>query len=147
MSFTEQIKRFILIAVVYITSAFFLVNSMKLQDDAGTFPKFMAGLLMFLNTVYLIDVLRGKDAPKKKKEEIVQKRLVGAVFISIVYVAGLNFLGFLITSLVCIPAMMVILGVKSKKTIAIMTVVSVALLWLFFGLFLNVPLPEGILQM
>lgn len=145
-SSTERMKRFILAGAVFLTSLFFMVHSFDLEKDAGLFPRYLSGFLIFLDALYLVDVLRGKDVPKKKREEIVKGRLLGAAAVSVAYVAALNFLGFLITSMICIPVFMVILGVRSKRTIALMSIISVAVLWAFFSMFLKVPLPEGILQ-
>lgn len=143
----ERIKRLLLVGAVYLTCAFFFVNSFALKQDAGLFPRYLSILLSLLNTLYLTDVLRGKDAPKKKKEEIIKSRLLGAVLLAVAYVAALNILGFLVASIVCIPVMMVILGVRNKLVIVLMSVISVAVLWLFFSVFLHVPLPEGIFQL
>ena len=142
----ERTKRLMLVGAVYLTCAFFFVNSFALKQDAGLFPRYLSILLGLLNTLYLADVLRNKDVPKKKKEEIVRSRLLGAVLLAVVYVATLNILGVLAASLICIPVMMVILGVRNKLVIVLMSVIAVAVLWLFFGVFLHVPLSEGIFQ-
>ena len=144
MTSADRAKRLLLAAAVYLTAIVFFVQSFQLMKDAGLFPRYLSAFLMILNTLYVIDVLRGKDAPKKKKEEIVKSRLVGSILLAIAYVTCLNILGFMLTSLICIPVLMVILGVSSKKTILLMSIVTVAALWLFFSFFLKVPLPQGL---
>ena len=67
------------------------------------------------------------------------------VIYSMVYLLVINWVGFFSTTIVSIPIMVWLLGVRKKSTIIIGTGIVVVFIYLVFRVFLKVPFPEGLL--
>ena len=63
---------------------------------------------------------------------------------SMIYLIILSLVGFFATTLVYLPVMTWLLGIRKLKTIAFSTIFVVFFIYLIFGAFLKVPLPQGI---
>ena len=64
-------KKIGMIVGVYFISIMFFIQSFQMIKDSGLFPRFVSGLIIFLNTLYVIEIYRGRDVTtKNKKDEI-----------------------------------------------------------------------------
>lgn len=79
-------------------------------------------------------------------EEISYPILLSTMGLSILYVALLNFSGYLLTTPLFIIALVRILGMKQWVNIIALAAVLTAALYLLFGWALGVPLPAGIFE-
>lgn len=71
---------------------------------------------------------------------------VGFFMISVmIYLILLNYIGFIISTILFLPALMWILGTKSRLFPIIFSIIATGLLYLFFDILLGIPLPIGIL--
>ncbi len=138
-------KKYIAVLIIYIVTISFFIQSFSMVKDAGLFPRLISGILIFLNTLYGIEIYRGIDNKKKKKDDIVTSKLIGIVALSTLYIILVNYLGYVITTLVYLPVTMRYLGIKNNKVIALSSIVSVVVIYLCFVTLLDVPIPTGIL--
>ena len=63
----------------------------------------------------------------------------------VVYALGFKYIGFYVTTFVITIALMVYMGVRSVKTIAIVVAVLMIFLYGLFTMQLKVPMPQGLL--
>lgn len=138
-------KKYIAVLIIYIVTFSFFIQSFSMVKDSGLFPRLISGVLIFLNTLYALEIYRGIDNKKKKKDDIVTSKLVGIIALSALYVVVVNFLGYVITTLIYLPATMKYLSITNKKVIVLASVISVVVIYLCFVVLLDVPIPTGIL--
>lgn len=74
------------------------------------------------------------------------KRIFLFMLTTFVYLLLIDFVGFIITTVLYIPILMWILGTKSKKVLIILPIVTTIALYILFDLLLEIPLPHGILE-
>ena len=67
------------------------------------------------------------------------------VIYSVVYLLLVNWVGFFSTTIVSIPIMIWLLGVRKPSTMIAATGIVVFFIFLVFNIFLRVPFPEGLL--
>ncbi|NME36297.1 MULTISPECIES: tripartite tricarboxylate transporter TctB family protein [Fusobacterium] len=138
-------KKYIAVIIIYIVTFSFFIQSFSLVKDAGLFPRLISGILIFLNTLYALEIYRGIDNKKKKKDDMLPNKLIGIIVLSTLYVIIVNFLGYVITTLIYLPVTMRYLGIKNNKIILLSSVISVTVIYLCFVTLLDVPIPTGIL--
>lgn len=142
----KKTNKFMAIIMIYIVSSIFFVQSFSMVKDAGLFPRLISGILIFLNTLYAVEVYKEKEVTKKKKDEMDSNKLIGIILLSGAYVILVKFLGYIITTIFYLPVSMNYLGIISKKIITIATILTVAIIYFCFVIVLNVPIPRGILD-
>ncbi|MGF6906090.1 tripartite tricarboxylate transporter TctB family protein [Fusobacterium sp. PH5-44] len=140
----KKTNKFMAVIMIYIISSMFFIQSFSMVKDAGLFPRLISGVLIFLNTLYAIEICKEKETVKKNKDEMDRNKLIGIVLFSGIYVIFVKFLGYIITTIFYLPIAMNFLGIKNKKTIIITTVLTVAIIYFCFAIMLNVPIPKGI---
>ena len=138
-------KKYIAVIIISIVTFSFFIQSFSLVKDAGLFPRLISGILIFLNTLYALEIYRGIDNKKKKKDDMLPNKLIGIIVLSTLYVIIVNFLGYVITTLIYLPVTMRYLGIKNNKIILLSSVISVTVIYLCFVTLLDVPIPTGIL--
>ncbi|WP_163469924.1 tripartite tricarboxylate transporter TctB family protein [Fusobacterium sp. IOR10] len=139
-------KKIAMVLGVYILSIMFFIQSFQMIKDSGLFPRFISGIIIFLNTLYLLEIYRGKDESKKnKKDEIVYKKLYVMIFLSAVYILVVPFLGYFISTIIYMVISMNSLGVKNKKTIVLVSIGSALVIYLCFSILLKVHIPVSFL--
>ena len=138
------------VAVMYAICAGFYAATVKLSEESQTYPTFTIILLFGLTTLYLLQMLIA--AKKHGVESGVQEVFegfrplqffvcLGAVLL---YLLMMNYLGFYISTIVFMLAVLLYLRVPVLHTV--ISVVAINLLvYLAFSLFLGVKLPVGIL--
>lgn len=138
-------KKYIAVIIIYIVTFSFFIQSFSFVKDSGLFPRLISGILIFLNTLYALEIYKGKDNKKKKKDDILSNKLIGIIILSTLYVIIVNFLGYVITTLFYLPVTMKYLGIKNNKIIILSSTISVTIIYLCFVTLLDVPIPTGIL--
>jgi putative tricarboxylic transport membrane protein len=131
---------------------------------ARTFPLLIGGILVvfaMVNITKSIKFLRSAQAGAvdTSMEEVTEEdgkdspfnrflrtyRVACSFGIMVVYFLMLSFLGFLIATVVMIPAMLYLLEYRKPLLVAIITILGMTLLYIAFKLLLGVPLPNGML--
>ena len=141
-------KDFIAGIVILIFSVWVYVTaeSMPLEERADIppnfFPKFLAVVLGILSIALILkaikDIVEGIQEAKGEKINV-QKILLLIVFIAL-YTYFLRDLGFIVTSVIYLIAMMKLLGGHLIKIVPI-AVISVFVIYYIFGIYFYVALP------
>ncbi len=136
---------------VFSTAVFLYANQYKgrgvSQYGPNFFPQFLSALLFITSILLIVNAVRGNY--QKDLEGIHFAGLVRSgitVGISIVYLVAMQFLGFFLSTLIFLYAMITFLGQKGKL-VRIISCISVSVIvYAIFKFFLKIPLPEGFLH-
>jgi len=77
------------------------------------------------------------------KKEVVRKVIL-MIAVSVIYLLIMSSVGFYLTTLVYLPVMIWLLGVRKIRVITLSTGLVLFFIYLVFSAFLRVPIPEGI---
>jgi len=143
---------YLAIAIVVFSIAV-LVSTLSYPYQSAYFPRFILMLLGGLGGALFVKEIRKKKpsaSPKNGGQPSVFQNpaFVKAsmmIIYSVVYLVAISYVGFFTTTIIAIPMMIWLLGVKKPSTIMISTVVVVFFIYLIFDIFLKVPFPEGLL--
>ena len=136
------------VAVMYAICIGFYVFTLKLKPESQTYPKFCIYLLAGLTTVYLIKMIADakKYGVESGKEEVfegfIPKQFFPILGAVIGYLILMNYLGFYISTVIFMTAVLLYLKVPKKYTV-ISVIAVLVLIYCAFTLFLGVKLPVG----
>jgi len=136
-------------------TGFYAVLIIRLPDrnlpqtlGAAFMPWVLAGSLMTLSVLLLINNIFNNNEQDKIPIPLHLKDLAGiAGLLALVtlYIAGMNFLGFFIASVLFMAALIFFSGSKKPLEIAVFSIFTSIAVYLLFRKFFNVQLPEGII--
>ena len=137
------------VAFMYAVCAFFYVYMKELPKDSQTYPTFTIALLFGLTTLYLITMIvnavkHGTESGMEMFKDFVPGQFFFCLALIVLYLIGIKYIGFFVSTTVFMVAVMLFLKVKWQH-IAIAVVAMDVLLYVAFVLFLQVKLPAGIL--
>ncbi|MEA4877892.1 MAG: tripartite tricarboxylate transporter TctB family protein [Aminobacterium sp.] len=141
---TAKKDNLIMAIFFYAVAFFFMFSTSGFAEESTKFPQATALILIGLTTLLLFQTFTGKIPASKKKEDVDKKKYGMAAMLSIAYVALVNIVGYVIITPIFLFSLMTCLGYKNKKVAAIVSIVTVALIFLGFKVALHVPIPEGI---
>ena len=108
----------------------------------------MLGILIIVSSVcLLISTIKNKEKLEAKTFTIstpANIRVYILFGIIVLFCVVLYFLGFYIGALLFIPALMYLMEVRSVKKIALTTIITLAAVYILFGMLLNISLPAPI---
>lgn len=150
-----------IVAIIYATCLLFLTMTLKLKAAAQVYPLCLIGGLALLNTLYLTTRLwrlfggrtaqKGDGAPRALVNDLPEifanfmpGQFLFIVIASVAYLVLMHFVGFYPAGLFYMLAVMWRLRVPPLH-MGITLAVLGALIYAVFSLFLQVPLPRGIL--
>lgn len=127
---------------LFIVGSFFFYNSYDLRDNTARFPKII--LIAFL-VLALLSIISGIIKTKKNNSEEKEKKdikipLLVFVFITL-YVVLLDFIGFIIATLIFIPGVMLFYRNKKILQYAGCTLGTILFIYLLFNTVLKLQLP------
>lgn len=147
--------RIIIATVIFLCATYYFIDIQALKNSQDR---------LLINPIYWIMVVlypiiiwqewKAKsqtNAINVKKDEddetkvTLTKKLFSYIACIVIYLIGLNYVGFIITSLIIMPILMIISGADSKLKIVIVPIITIFILYMIFGYLLEVPLPQGIL--
>lgn len=136
-----------LVIMAFAAAAF--IFSLPMPGNAPIFPRMAAGFL-FLCALGLLAgtiIRRNKgEAPEVAAVDFGAMESPAVTLVLVVlYAIGFKYIGFYVTTLVIAVALMVYMGIKSVKTIAIVAGVLLIFLYGLFTMQLKVPMPNGLL--
>jgi hypothetical protein len=123
--------------------------------QSAYFPRFIIIFLAFLGCVMLAKEIRGrtkrvdskeadpKDTGVRNREAF--RKVSMMIVSSMIFLLALSKLGFFSVTLVYLPVMIWLLGIRKPSTIILSTGFVVFFIFLIFRVFLKVPFPEGLL--
>jgi len=130
---------------IYLMSGAFLVASFFIEDmSSRIFPQVLCVLCILLATIFLIQILKGKYTNADVNLSGTAKALMMGGII-LLYILGINTIGFYIASIVFLPVGMLVLGQRDWKIIVGVDIGVMLFIYLFFGLLLSMQMPEGVL--
>lgn len=138
------------VGFMYGVCALFLFMCMDLKKEAQIYPLCIIALLFVLTSLYVVQMIIAakKEGVTSGVKEIFQgfqpKQFFVVLGMLILYLVGMYYLGFYITTIALMLGCLLFLKVP-KWQILIATVVIIALVYGAFTLFLGVKLPVGLL--
>jgi hypothetical protein len=109
------------------------------------YPYVIIAIIALLWICIMIDELRLTTSSTQKKEEVSIKQFVSLAAPALLYLVAIDILGYFTSTLLFIGSLMFLLGNRNIKQIILITCLFVGLQYLFFGILLNLPIPEGLL--
>lgn len=138
------------VGFMYAVCAFFYVYGAKLSSGSRTYPMFTIGLLFFLTTFYLVQMILNakRFGVESGVDEVFEGFKPAQFFVTlalvVVYFFMMKYLGFFSATFIFMLACLLYLRVPI--VITVITVVAMNLLiYLAFVKFLGVRLPKGLL--
>lgn len=150
-----------------IFAAFFLVLSLQIENRAnsligpGTWPAALMAMMLVLGILLTINVFRKKkeEAPaavtdtipgdedvmaEYEDEMLYPKKFYYMLGLLVVYIVGLYFIGFILSTVILIAVAALLFGMKKWVNALVTAVVSTAGFIVLFPILLNLPFPRGI---
>ena len=134
---------------MYGVCAFFLYMTLKLPKAAQIYPLCVISLLAALTTLYVFNMV--KDAVKEGVtsgfedfKDFVPKQFFIIFAMIVVYLAIMPYLGFYVSSIIFMSAVLIFLRVKLWQGL-LAEIAILLLVYCAFSLFLEVRLPAGVL--
>lgn len=138
---------FLSIFFTYITFTFSHTNAYGYENFANTFwPRIILGLLIFMS---LIKVFTGftdylKEPEQEKSDKPEKYYLFVILTLIIAYILVINFIGFIISTLLFLLASFYLLGMRKKLILMLVPLsITIFVTILFVGL-LYIPFPKGV---
>lgn len=133
------------IVLLYGMSAYFLLDTGDFTPDSLFYPRSLAIILIVLNTALLIFTACKKIALPKADGNRVPKKFALIFASSIAYVVAVNFIGFIVSSLIYCPFTALALGYEKKSRAFLISLAVVGVIYVGFKMVLKVPLPTAVL--
>ncbi|MCL4439228.1 MAG: tripartite tricarboxylate transporter TctB family protein [Firmicutes bacterium] len=137
---------------LYLTTFTFPVFPQYRYVDSGFWPKIVLAVLIFLAIMLVIESVRKKrhlqvigqgGVEKQEREGLV--RMLGAGALLLVYIfIGLQYVGFVLSTLLFTVAFMVLLGNRRPLPLVLTPLLITGLSVAVFSRMLLVPLPRGV---
>jgi hypothetical protein len=129
------------IVFLYGLSAYFWLDVKDFTADSLMYPRGLVVALLVLTTLLLIFTLMKKMTLPQSKDENSPFKFCVIFAASVVYVFAVSFLGFVVSSLLYVPAAALSLGYKRKGMVFFVSILAVVLITIGFKAILKVPLP------
>lgn len=133
----------ILILIPYHIDVFssFLVDASQLPS---LFPKIAAWAMVLISVVRLIQFAITKKIDLPSVKGIFKPRVLLGLGMLIAYIALLPILGFMIATILCMIAVMYLLGKVAWYKAILFAVICTSIVWYSFVQLLRIPLPSGL---
>ena len=106
------------------------------------FPLIISIFLFILSISILASSLKENEKRKEKEKGDIKSLLIFGL-ICVLYLLVLNFLGFVLSSILLLISSMIVLGERRWWFIALVSIISTVVIYLLFAKYLSVMLPKG----
>lgn len=106
------------------------------------FPLIISIFLFILSISILASSLKENEKRKEKEKGDIKSLLIFGL-ICVLYLLVLNFLGFVLSSILLLISLMILLGERRWWFIALVSIISTVVIYLLFAKYLSVMLPKG----
>ena len=106
------------------------------------FPLIISIFLFILSISILASSFKENEKRKEKEKGDIKSLLIFGL-ICILYLLVLNFLGFVLSSILLLISLMILLGERRWWFIALVSIISTVVIYLLFAKYLSVMLPKG----
>ncbi len=120
------------------------------EQNAALFPRLLSCLLLFLVVLKTLSiVIESKKNPCAVGEAVIvfekdgRRRLALIFLVFVLYLLGLNFLGYYAATPLALAAFFMILGIRKVLPLALLSLGVTIAVWYSFGILLKVILPVG----
>lgn len=149
---TASLFLFFTAIIIYWYAGTFPFNIEKnLVLNPGFYPRFLSIIMIVLALLLLITSLKKKYKDKESLRKQVSKESIVLTFLTLlmvlIYPIGLQYLGFLITTLIFTFVLTYFLSDRNKydiKTISFASLLITLIVFFVFDIILNIPFPKGI---
>ncbi len=117
------------------------MSANAIKGGAGDFPKMIAWMMMFLAVTLTIRSLFDKNALQMTFKKAGTLRVISLIVASIVYIALMDVVGFLISSLLFFPTLLFIFKHKRNWLFVVLSISVPCIIFYLFKYILLVPLP------
>ncbi|MDR1316417.1 MAG: tripartite tricarboxylate transporter TctB family protein [Spirochaetales bacterium] len=119
-------------------------NALSLAYNPAFYPRVLAFSLFIMACVLMFQSIR-KGSLKNVRIHIDRQKLVKVLklfLIVLLYIVGINYAGYIISSVICIFLSIAIYGGSRKQAFVYCIIITVAL-YLIFQIGFRIPLPKG----
>jgi putative tricarboxylic transport membrane protein len=145
--------------ILLLISGLAFLETLSYPTQSAYFPRIIIAILAFFSAALFAKsfILSRKQQatgapaqegtvqalPSLQQAEVVRKVLM-MIFCTMAYLVLIGVIGYYVSSIVYLPVMMWLLGVRKIRTIVLSSGGIILLVYLVFSTFLRVPLPEGL---
>lgn len=138
-----------IIAIVFLLiSITFIAVGLKLPEGAKAYPLALAVMLLILSVLLYFDSNKKAKTDSSPNPLLVLKNdsrnYLILVISYVLFIIGLNIIGFIPASFFFVCILQYLLGYKYKLKLLLNSAIFTAIVYLSFSKLLNVPLPNGI---
>lgn len=131
---------FILFCIVYFPQTF------SFSTDWRAYPQILLAILFILCISWLLmDIFFPKKKEQDSHSKIIFSRVILTAVLSLIYILMINIVGFYLMTMLFIPTLMYIQGVKNLKLLIGISICFNIFLYIGFSVVLGVPTPHGFL--
>lgn len=112
------------------------------KPKSGFVPTVFSGFLVGFAAVNLVLELRKPDKIPPKMEQVDWKKWGLYIAVSVAYIVMLRWAGFLVSTAVCLFAMIKTTGMKAWVKPAMVSIIFSGIVWIIFTYAMNVRLPS-----
>lgn len=140
---------FVIFSCAYMVSALLLPMGKASKPGPGLVPVGIGIFLSFFALLHIVEVFRSSRREFGEKEEGFPKRedfyrVMGVILVLVFYLIFLGFLGYILSTIVLVGAVLRLLHMQGWKRIVFLSILTPVCSYYFFNVFLDVPLPQGI---
>ncbi|RPH28533.1 tripartite tricarboxylate transporter TctB family protein [Buttiauxella warmboldiae] len=130
----------------------FFSRNMPMFDENGIlgerfWPYALAWLFIGLGIIQWLSIYFQRSAANREKADLSSypvRKAYGVAALMVIYAVALCYAGFIVSSLILIPAIMWVMGERRPLFLAITTALIVLCIYISFEVVFNSPLPESI---
>ncbi|HWA50493.1 MAG TPA: tripartite tricarboxylate transporter TctB family protein [Dongiaceae bacterium] len=130
-----------IVIFVFSLTAFIMAGSYS--GGAEIFPRGISAIMMICSVILFIrGMVRPTVGEPMKRDEIIR---VGSIIVAtLIYIVAVNYLGFVLSSIIFVPVIAYRLGIRNHALVWISTLIFVPLVAYLFRSVFHVPLPDEI---
>jgi putative tricarboxylic transport membrane protein len=146
-----RIDRYIglcLLAFCFITYFILIPNQIEVDDLGLVGPRFFPQYITIgLAVLGVLLTAFGWNKPKPvRTEKQFQKATFLVMLLAFVYVAAINYLGYVVPSILALICLMKLYGEKITLKLGLVSIAVVLVLYVFFARVMNLMMPKGLLS-
>lgn len=129
--------------VILLFSVSLFAYTTALSSTVAIYPRLILSGLVILSIALFLTNKKPNESDKPSIENIPLVLLI--LFVSIIYITLVNFLGYYISSFIYIVSVMLVFKIKKIKLLLGVSLIFILTIYIGFTLLLNIPIPTGIL--
>ena len=134
-------------AMILIVFSVIFIQSLSLPKISRQVPESISIIAIVLLILQIVEDLRRQAGPKEEehehqKTEWWKNKSFRTGLITVLYVAAINFLGYMVSTLLFMATLMSMLGLRGKLLYILSPAVTITC-WVLFAFFFKVNIPHG----